>query len=153
MSTRGKIGWVLFCLAVCVSAVLLPRLGQIRLAQAKPSELYDVVCRQVNAMRQENFPGAYDQVSGRFQRRVNLPQFAGMARSDYADISHSVRIELGPVQRYGQCAKVRVYFVGRHGQVTPCVYILVNEGEAWKIDSVRVFPSWSEESQIAGTRI
>lgn len=153
MNPRAKIGWVAAALAVCVSAVLLPRYVQLRRSQVRPAELYEVVRRQVSAMREEDFSGAYQQASGLFQRKVNLPQFIGMARSDFARISKAARVEFGPVERQGDCAKLRVYFIDRHGRVTPCVYLLVNEDKAWKIDNVRVYPAWSEDAQIAGQRI
>ncbi len=153
MSTRGKIGFVVFFFAVCISAVLLPRFFQLRTAQVRPAELYRVVYRQVNAVRADNYSGAYEQVSGTFQRKFNLNQFIGLVRSDYAGISKFVRVEFGTVEARGDSAKLRVYFIDRRGLVTPCVYILVNEGDAWKIESARVLPRWSEDSQIAGLRI
>ena len=153
MSRRGKIGSLLFFIGICAMAVFMPRWFQFRTAHVRPAELFSVVYRQVNAVQADNFSGAYEQASGTFQRKFNLPQFISLVRSNYAGISSAVRVEFGPVESRGDCAKLSVYFIDSKGQVTPCIYTLVNEGEAWKIENATVLRRWSEKSRIAGLRI
>jgi hypothetical protein len=153
MSTRGKIGFVLFFLAVCASSVLLTSYFQMRVEHVRPAELYSVVFRQVNAVRVDNYSTAYEQVSNTFQRKFNLNQFIGVVHSDYSGISKSVHVEIGRIQSRGGVALMRVYFIDRQGQVVPCVYTLVNEGDVWKIDGARVLKPWPTGSRIAGIRI
>jgi len=153
MSPRGKFGLVLFFFAVCAASVFVTRYFQIRADQVRPAELYSVVYRQVNAVREDNYSKAYEEASGTFQRKFNLAQFIRVVQSDYGVISKAVRVEFGQTQARGGYAFMRVYFLDRSGNVIPCVYTLVNEGETWKIDNARIFPRWPAGSRIAGVRI
>ena len=153
MSSRKKTALLLFFFAVCVSAALLTDFLQSQIEQVRPVELFQVVYRQVNAVRKDNYSSAYEQVSGTFQRKFSLNQFIGLVRSDFAGISKRARIEFGRVETRGDFAVLRVYFIDPRGNVVPCVYTLVNEGESWKIDSARVLKRWPEGSRFAGLRV
>jgi len=153
MSPRGKFGLVLFAFAVCAASVLMTRYFQLRVDQVRPAELFSVVYRQVNAVREDNYSKAYEEASGTYQRKFNLAQFIRVVQSDYSVISKAVRVEFGRTEAKGGYALMRVYFLDQHGRVIPCVYTLVNEGETWKIDNARILPRWPAGSRIAGVRI
>lgn len=151
MSKRGKFGLVLFSFAICAISVVLTR--QIQADRVRPADLFNVVYREVNAVRADNYSRAYEQVSVNFQRRFNLNQFIGVVHNEYASISKSVRVEFGKIQYRGNYAVLQVYFINERGEVSPCLYTLVNEGESWKIDSAYFLPRWPEGSAISGVRI
>jgi len=153
MTIGGKLGLVLSAFAICAASVLVTRYFQIQTDQVRPADLYRVVYRQVNAVRDDNYSKAYEEASGTFQRKFNLAQFIRVVRSDYGAISGAERVEFGRIESNGGCAVMRVYFLDRRGQVIPCVYTLVNEGETWKIDDARILPRWPTGSRIAGVRI
>ena len=75
-----------------------------------------------------------------------------MLRNDNARLIKTDRVEFGPWQRRGNQAMVEVLFVGRDGNVTPCLYSLVCEGQAWKIDGTRWVKAWKQGQQLRGIR-
>ncbi|MDD5349864.1 MAG: DUF4864 domain-containing protein [Chthoniobacteraceae bacterium] len=152
MSPRGKITLVLCCLGVCAAAAWVHVAGARRSAALKPVELFDVVRQQYDACRGNDYPNAYRQASASIQQRFPLERFAGMARNDYARVVKSGRVEFGAWQRQGRQATVEVFYISRDGTVLPCLYTLVREGEAWKIDGMRWGRAWQNGQPMRGLR-
>ena len=86
------------------------------------------------------------------QQKFNITQFAEMIRNDYGSIVHAERVEFGFVEAHGRRAIIQVFFFDKEGQVTPCIYTLVNEGESWKIDSARILRRWPVGARLGGMR-
>ena len=52
----------------------------------------------------------------------------------------------------GRQALVQVYFFLPDGDIVPCVYRLVNEENAWKIDAAHVQKRWPAGRRLGGMR-
>lgn len=154
MSARGKITLLMFFFALCGTAALV----NYRLAQnsqppvVRPAELFAVVNGQLANFRDADFPGAYRHASSGIQQRFNLDQFSDMIRNEYSRIVRAQRVEFGFVESSGRHAVIQVFFIDAAGQVTPCIYTLVSEGEGWKIDGARVLRRWPASTRLGGIR-
>jgi hypothetical protein len=153
MSRAAKISLLVLLFAVCGAGVFWQyrseRLGDV----TPPSQLYDVVVKQMTAFRSDDFAGAYRQVSSNFQERFNIEAFAEMAHTEYPGLLQAGRVEFGAVHFQGRHAVMPAYFFLPGNDVIPCVYSLVREDEAWKIDGVRVLRRWPAGRRLSGTRM
>ena len=150
MNPRGKIISLLFFFAFCVTGALLTWHWQLRAERVTPAELYSIVNSQLAAFRADDFPRAYLVASSGVQQKFNVQQFAEMVHADYAGIVLARRVEFGFVEMHGRRAVVQVFFVDQSGQITPCIYTLVSEGETWKIDSARLLRRWPAGARLGG---
>jgi hypothetical protein len=135
MTFGGKITLVLLLLAICATAALVH--CHDRPEAVNPAELFNAVRGQLAACQDQDFPTAYRQVSSKFQQQWPMERFAAMVRNDYARTLKPGRVEFGSLKTQDSRAVVEIYFIDRTGAVTPCLYTLVSEGGAWKIDSTR----------------
>ena len=142
----------MFFFAVCGSAALVNDYLQARAGRVRPVDLYAVVNRQLADLRADDFSGAYLQASSDVREKFNLSQFATMIRSDCRDLVRAERVEFGFVESQGRRAIVQVFFFDKEGQVTPCIYTLVSEGDSWKIESARVSRRWPQGTRLGGMR-
>lgn len=153
MNRGHKIMVVLFFLAVCAGAATANYFLNLRRAEeATPSDLYKVILTQLDAFRAEDFSLAYSQASYSLRQKFSREQFEKMIRRDYADITHAEHIEFGIVKCRDRRALIQVFFIGHDGDVQPCIYTLIYEGEHWKIDGALMLPRWPAESQFEGCR-
>lgn len=152
MSRTFKILILAAIVVVCgVAALMQSRLDHVR-KSIPPNELYEVVRRQIDAVRAADYASAYRQVSASFQERFNMDAFSDLARTEYPGISHAERVEFGAIRFDGRHAIVPVYFFLQDGDVIPCVYSLVNEDNTWKIDGARVLKRWPAGRRLGGLR-
>ena len=143
MTARAKITLLTFFFAICGTAAVVTAYVQARAdANVKPSDLYAVVDRQLVELRGGDYSRAYEYASREMQRRYSVEQFAAMVQADYPGIARVSRAQYGPAQTNGRHATVQVYLIGRDGEVMPCVYMLVREGELWRIDGARLMQPW-----------
>ena len=152
MRRQLKMGLVLGCFALCVTAALVQRAIELRRMHVRPAELYEVVSRQVHAFQEADYSRAYQQVSTSFQERFNVETFREFARKEYPEIVRAERVEFGPVRFAGRHAAVQVYFFTRTGDVVPCIYTLVYEEHGWKIDGARIEKRWPRGGRLGGMR-
>ena len=152
MTPRGKITLVLFFFAVCATAVIVHTYDVRHSGARRPTEFFDVVHQQLAACRCDDFPAAYRHASATVQRQCPLERFSSTTRNDYARVLKNSRVEFGPWQCQGDKAVVEVFFIARDGNVTPCVYTLVCEGETWKIDNTRWVQGWKTGQRMRGIR-
>ncbi len=117
-----------------------------------PSELYEVVRKQISAFRTSDYASAYRQASSSFQERVNMEAFSDSARSDATGVERAERVEFGAVRFEGRHAFVPVYLFMTDGDVVPCVYSLVQEENGWKIDGTRRLRRWPAGRRLGGMR-
>lgn len=155
MSTgrRAKVGLILCTFALCGVAAISQRWREARRARAAPRELYEVVLAQMSAFRAADYPRAYRHVSNSLQGKLNVEAYADFARHDHPELRRAERIEFGPVLASGLRASVPTYFFFSNGEVIPCVYSLIRESDAWKVDAVRVHPRWPAQQPLRGTRL
>ncbi|MEA3210150.1 MAG: hypothetical protein QOE70_3207 [Chthoniobacter sp.] len=152
MTRTTKLCILALIFALCgVSALVQSQFARVR-PVAPPNELYEVVRKQLHAFRDDDFASAYRQASTSFQERFNIEAFSDLARTEYPGISRAERVEFGAVRFDGQHAIVPVYFFLPDGDVIPCVYSLVNEENAWKIDGARVLKRWPAGRRLGGIR-
>jgi hypothetical protein len=121
-------------------------------AMLRPTELFDVVSKQISAIREDNYAEAYRQISNGFQEKFDIAAFSDLARSDYPLLGRAERVEFGAVQWDGERAVVPAYFFLPEGEVVPCLFHLVREESVWKIDSVRVQKRWPAGRRLGGMR-
>ncbi len=150
MNQRGKITLMLFFFSVCGSAPFVRYYWNARPNRTRPAELYAVVYSQLSAFRVDDYARAYRQASANFQNKFNIEQFAEMIRTDYSPITRSIRVEFGPVEFQHDHAFIQVFFIDADGRVLPCLYSLVDEGDAWKIDGARMLRRWSAGVRLSG---
>lgn len=152
MTRATKLSILAAIFAVCgVAAFVQSRIEYGRRA-VPPNELYEVVRKQINAVRAADFASAYRQVSTSFQERFNVDAFSDLARNEYPGIKRAERVEFGAVRFEGRHAIVPVYFFLQDGDVIPCLYSLVNEDDTWKIDGARVLKRWPAGRRLGGLR-
>ena len=152
MNRIGKLALLLCAFSTCATAALIRHLTVPRAPRHRPAELFDVVHKQYEAFRNNNFSSAYNQVSSNFQQTWTLEQFVEMVRNDCARIARAERVEFGPWQRRGRQVLLQVFFVNPDGTVDPCIYTLVSEGDRWKIDNARWVRSRSGAQRMRGIR-
>ncbi|MEI6352177.1 MAG: DUF4864 domain-containing protein [Verrucomicrobiota bacterium] len=150
MNRRGKLSLLLFCFCLCATAVLIHREDQTRREPSHPAELFQAIRDQVAAYRSDDVPFAYAQVSSTFQQKWTLDEFTRLVRVDFAKIRKSNRVEFGSWQQRGRHAVVEVFFVGQDGNVSPCIFTLINEAEIWKVDGARWVKDWPIGRKIRG---
>lgn len=137
---------------VCLGATLLQRQREHQRRAAPPNELYEVVWTQIRAIQAGDTQMAYRHVSTSFQEKFNAEAFAEFARTEYPGLTRAERVEFGAVRFEGAHATVPVLFFLPDGGVVRCVYRLVNERDAWKIDSARVLQRLPAGRRLGGMR-
>ncbi|MGA3172553.1 MAG: DUF4864 domain-containing protein [Chthoniobacteraceae bacterium] len=143
MSARTKIALLTFFFAICgTAAVITAYLQQREDANVKPSDLYAIVDRQLGDLRGGDFTRAYEYASSDIQERYDVGQFAAMVQAQYPGMTRSSRAEYGQVRTNGRHATVEAYLISPEGDIMPCVYILVREGDSWRIDGARLMQPW-----------
>ncbi len=152
MRDRAKIGVMLLAFAICGAAAWVHGLVNAARAGVRPADLYAVVHRQLTAFHADDFSRAYQQASTGFQEKFNVDEFTDMIRGDYGAIIDAERVEFGPVDVEGPRALVQVYFFDASGNVLPCVYSLVREESAWKIDGARMLRRARPGQRLGGMR-
>lgn len=153
MNARGKVVVLSLVFAVCGTAALLnARLQNEREPTVRPADLYAVVNSQLVDLRAANFSRAYEHASTDVQQRLNIEQFADLVRKDYVGMTHAAHVEFGFVEMRGRRAIVQVFLIDEIGQVTPCIYSLVNEGEGWKIEGAHLLRRWPAGARLGGMR-
>jgi hypothetical protein len=119
----------------------------------KPSDLYAVVERQLGNLRGGDFSGAYEDASKAIQDRYSVDQFATMVETQYPGMTQVSRAEYGQVQTHGRHATMQVYLIGEDGAIIPCIYMLVREGDDWRIDGARLMHAWPPDVRMEGTML
>lgn len=150
MSHRGKITIMLLFFSVCCSAALVTYHLRMSRDAVPHTDLYRVVVRQLSAFQESDFHRAYDEASSGIQQKFSLQDFTQMIRTSYSGIARPGRVELGAVRLEGDRAYVEVFFIDRRGAVRPCIYLLLNEGDTWKIDGARMLPAWPKGRTLSG---
>jgi hypothetical protein len=152
VNARAKITLLTFFLSSCLTAALLTAYLQMQAdANVKPADLYAVVERQLGNLRVGDFPGAYEDASKAIQERYSEEQFATMMQLQYPGMTEVSRAQYGAVQTHGRHATMQVYLIGADGLIIPCIYMLVREGEDWRIDGARLMPPWPPDVRMEGT--
>ncbi len=137
---------------LCGAAAAFRGVLEHRWGSTPPTELYHVVSQQLAAFRADDYSRAYHEVSLGFQEKFNLEAFADLARTDYPSLLRATRVEFGQTRFHGRNAFLSAYFIMPEGDIVPCVYNLIREDDAWKIDSVRVLPRWPANRRLGGVR-
>ena len=152
MNARGKITLLTFFLASCLTAALATAYIQMRAdANVKPADLYAVVERQLGNLRGGDFSGAYEDASKAIQERYSVEEFATMVQTQYPGMTQVSRAEYGQVQTHGRHATLQVYLISDDGVIIPCIYMMVREGEDWRIDGARLMHPWPPDVRMEGT--
>lgn len=154
MTNRGKITVLTFFFAICGTAAVMTAYVEQRADEdVRPSDLYAVVQRQLGDLRGHEYSKAYEYASQGIQSRFNLEQFTAMVETSYPGMTRVVRAEYGQVETHGRHATMQVYLIGPSGEVMPCVYMMVREGESWRIDGARLLAPWPPNVRMEGTML
>lgn len=152
MNRLAKILLLAAVLVLCGGAVLFQKRSDRARQAIAPNQLYAVVWKQISAFRSEDFAAAYRQASTGFQEKVNIDAFSDLARTSYPDLIRATRVEFGAVHLDGRRAVIPAYFFLPEGDVIPCIYSLIREDDAWKIDRARVLRRWPAGRRLGGMR-
>jgi hypothetical protein len=152
MTRRVKLLILAFFFAVCFSSAWIQSHQERQRALQRPNDLFDVVWAQVEAFQSDDYASAYQQISNDFQEKFDQAAFEDLARSDYPLLARAERVEFGAVQWNGRSAVVPAYFFMAEGEVLPCLFSLVYERKAWKIDAVRMQKRWPAGRRLGGMR-
>jgi hypothetical protein len=152
MNRTLKIVIIAALFAICGMGVFVQSRVERRRLTTPPSELYAVVWKQIVAFRADDYASAYRQVSTGFQERCNIEAFSGLVRTEYPSLRRAQRVEFGAIRFDGRHAIIPAYFFLPDGDVIPCLYSLVNEDDAWKIDGARVLRRWPTGRRLGGMR-
>jgi hypothetical protein len=154
MTSRSKIAVLSFFFAFWGTAALFTAYLQQRADEnVKPADLYAVVERQLGDFRGGDFSAAYQNASREIQARFSVDQFATMVQTEYPDLTHVSMTEYGTVEARGDHATLQVYLIGPDDQVMPCVYMMVREGDSWRIDGARLQHPWPPDVRMEGTML
>jgi hypothetical protein len=154
MTARGKITLLTFFFALCGTVALLTAYLQTRADEnIKPADLYTIVERQLGDLRGGDFPRAYQYASRSIQAQYSVEQFAAMVQTDYPGMTRACRAEYGEVQARAGHATMQVYLIADDGEIMPCVYMLVREGDTWRIDGARLMQPWPPNMRMEGTML
>ncbi len=152
MSRATKLCLLGALFATCLVATFFQSVIERRWHATPPAELYDVVWKQLSAFRDDDYPGAYRQVSMSFQERFNIEAFTDLAHIEYPGLVRAQHVEFGAVRFDGPHALIPAYFFLEEGDIMPCVYTLIHEEDGWKIDGVRVLKRWPANRRLGGMR-
>ena len=139
--------------SVCAAGVFIRPAAPRRNAEPRPAELYEVVLRELQAVRGADYVGAYRQVSLSMQERYNLDLFADMIRSERPELARFERVEFGGVNVKGRQASVPAYLFLPGDDIAVVTYLLVREEGVWRIDGSHVQRRWSRGYRVGGTRL
>jgi hypothetical protein len=154
VTARGKITLLTFFFSTCLTAAVITAWLQMRADEnVKPADLYAVVERQLGDFRGGDFSRAYEDASRAIQSRYSVEQFTTMVQTDYPGMTHIQRAEYGQVQTHGRHATMQVYLIDDNGEIMPCVYMLVREGDSWRIDGARLMHPWPPDVRMEGTML
>lgn len=148
-----KMGIVAATFMVCAAGVFIRPAFPRRVAEPRPSELYEVIMQELEAVKDADYVNAYRHVSLSMQERYNLDVFAGMVRTEQPDLITFDRVEFGAVRVRGRQASVPAYLFLRTGDIAAVTYVLVREEGAWRIDALHVQRRWSPHYRVGGTRL
>ena len=152
MNRTTKLCLLAALFATCVAATLFQRVLERRWHATPPGELYEVVWKQLSAIRQDDYSSAYRQVSMSFQEKFNLASFTDLARTEYPGLVRATRVEFGAVRFEGRRASIPAYFFLPEGDIVPCIYSLIREEDGWKIEGARVLKRWPSNRRLGGMR-
>jgi len=48
---------------------------------------------------------------------------------------------------------MQVFLVGEDDAIIPCIYMLVREGDSWRISGARLMQAWPPEMRMEGTML
>jgi hypothetical protein len=154
MSARVKISLLTFFFAVCATSAVVTAWLQVRAdANIRPADLYAIVDHQLADLQGGDFTRAYQFASTAFQQQHNLRQFSAMVQAEYPAMLRIRRVQYGEVQTHGRHATIQVLLIGSAGEVVPCVYMMVREGDGWRIDGTQMMTPWPEGFRPEGTML
>jgi hypothetical protein len=139
--------------SVCAAGVFIRPALPRRIAEPRPSELYQVVMEELQAVKEADYVSAYRHVSLSMQERYNLDLFANMVRTERPDLVRYERVEFGSARVRGGQATVPAYLFLPGGDIAVVTYTLVREEGAWRIDASHVQRRWSSGYRVKGTRL
>ena len=85
MSRCSKLLILGFFFAVCVGSAFIQQYQLRQQAMLRPTELFDVVTKQISAIREDNYAEAYRQISNGFQEKFDIAQQRCMSMDQAAD--------------------------------------------------------------------
>lgn len=150
---RMKMGIVAATFLVCAAGVFIRPAIPRRVAEPRPSELYEVIMQELEAVREADYVSAYRHVSLSMQERYNLDVFAGVIRTEQPDLITFDRVEFGAIRVRGRQASVPAYLFLRTGDIAAVTYMLVREEGSWRIDALHVQRRWNQGYRVGGTRL
>ncbi len=97
----------------------------------------DLVMRQLEAFRRDDFEAAYALASREIRKIFDRAGFERMVRSGYPEIAQSVAADVEASRQTGDGqVYLRLRIRGANGRSIEAVYEMVREGREWKVNGV-----------------
>jgi hypothetical protein len=153
MRLSSRVGIVVFTLASCALATYL-RIQEVSAEKqaAAPSELFDTIQTHLLALRAKRYKEAYLQASSRSADSGGIESFLETARSKSSIVRQALRWEFGMITEEDFQTDVDVRFFLPGGESQHCVFTVVRENRAWKIDGIS-FSSPTSPRSLTGLRL
>jgi hypothetical protein len=101
----------------------------------------DLILRQLEAFRRDDYDGAYAFASEDIQQAFDRVSFERMVRSGYPEIAHSSSAVVSrmDVAQEGH-VHIRMKVKGTNGNTVEALYDMVREGAGWRVNGVVTRP-------------
>lgn len=136
-------------IVVRLTAPCLILLTALSVAAAEPADLIQAVIRQqMKAFNEEDYATARTFASEGLRQRFSKERFEKMVKSGYPQIAKSHLVSFGEIlfSDDNQAAVATVHVTGKDRITVIARYLMVLEGDAWKINGVMIL----EEIQPIG---
>ncbi|MBI3803856.1 MAG: DUF4864 domain-containing protein [Nitrospirae bacterium] len=102
--------------------------------------IQSVIQQQMAAFNKEDYPTAYTLASKSIRQRLSKERFETMVRSGYPQIANSHLVSFGETlfSDDTQAAVATVHVTGKDHVTVIARYLMVLEGEGWKINGVTI---------------
>ncbi len=142
VSPRARTTALVSCamLVVLAGGAVAPSQGEDAAIRAAT----DLVMRQLEAFRRDDFEAAYALASREVRKIFDRAAFERMVRSGYPEIAQSAAADVEASRQTGDGqVYLRLRIRGANGRSVEAVYEMVREGRDWKVNGViaRVAPT------------
>lgn len=105
-------------------------------------EIRSVIQQQLDAFTFNDYEEAYHLASKKTKDHFSKDQYAEMVRTEYPQITKSIRVSFGEVRFNPDPAHaiVRVEITGFNHKKVTAEYQMIREEEGWKVDGITLIP-------------
>lgn len=123
-------------------ALLATRPVQAPDPSLQEKEIASVIQQQLDAFTFNDYETAYRFASKQIHTQFSQEQYAEMVRTDYLQITKSIRVAFGKIQFAPDPihATARVEITGFNHKKVTAEYRMIHEDDGWKVDGITILP-------------